>query len=412
MSTGIIPPIPQRVPEKPTAEAAPVLQLALPEQKSELDSNLSFDVQKLAFETVGNIGAQIRTKIEPLLVRDSSKKVQLIYLDRMLRGGLDLLSATASQLVNLTAAFQNAGQIATDGLTEFHKARPRPSDILNTDEAVIADAQAAAPGPPNFSLSGPQSALNILGLLATESHFFGRAVTIPEEPFLLELSAQLRQLPNVTIFHPALFTPWSKRAAFTLPASIETAFDSVMAARNQALRPVKRLMAEAAALKPDDPLYLEVRFASDQAREQYESADSLLRELNTRLSQKDDSAGATGMQMLVRAASIVDIFETSGTVTYLLLARMEAAGGAYRVVRSLSRLIFGGDGVDYAAGVIASFGLFNLQGQLLESGIVTERTTFRAIQKPAFFMDVLAPAVILIVLILVLSWFLSGKIRS
>lgn len=372
---------------------------------------MSFDVQQLAFETVAAIGKEIRVRIEPKLQKGDKTTVQLIYLDRMLRGGLDLLSATATQLENLKQAFESAEKNADEAIAQFTKVIVTTKAGPETITKGLAEPAVAPSGGPvaPFSLSAPQSALNILGLLTMESHYFGRTVTIPEEPFLLELSSQLRSLTGVKLFHPALFTPWSSQKSFTLPASIRTGFDQIMGARHKALRSVKRLMAIASALKHTDRHYGEMRFASDQAREQYEAADLLLKELNQRLSQKDDAVGASGMQMLVRAAAIVDIFDTPDTVTYILLARMEAAGGAYRTVRSLSRLIFGGDGIDYAAGVIASFGLFNLQGNLIESGIVTAKANFRAIQERDFLADILAPLLILGVIAWVLIRLTASK---
>jgi hypothetical protein len=353
------------------------------------------------------IGIARNTHITRKRPATDKRSLQIVYLDRMLRGGLDLLGATSSQLQNLTGAFRSAARIAQEGLDQYWRARTPGPAATNVREVTAQPDNPAAATP--FVLSGAQSALNLLGLLATESHYYGRSVTIEEEPFLLELSAQLRELPNVTVYHPALFTPWSEKASFEMPFAIQADFDAVMAARNHALRPVKRLLMESAALKPDDPLYLEMRFASDQSREQYEAADALLRELNTRLSTRDDAIGATGFQMMVRAAAMVKIFAQEDKLTYLLFARMEAAGGAYRVVRSLARLVFGGDGIDYAAGVIVSFGLFDLDGRLLESGILTCRNTFRSVEKPEFWRDVLPPVLMLIGLTAALAWLCVPK---
>ena len=405
MPTGFIPPIPQRVLEQSAATGgdAQAVKLNLPEQKSEVDANLAFEVQRLAFEQVEEIGEKIRARIAALPASATGSTVQIVYLDRMLRGGLDLLGATSSQLINLTLAFGNAGMVAQEGLDQFHAARGAAMVLAVRDFAV---AQAVSPSPAPFALTGAQSALNLLGLLATESHYYGRSVKIEEEPFLLEFSSRLRKLGNVIIYHPALFTPWSKKTSFAIPAAVSTDFDAVLAARNVASRPVKRLLAEASALKPDDPLYPEMRFAADQAREQFESADSLLRELNARLSEKDEAVGATGLQMLVRAAAMVEIFEKSDTTTYLLLARMEVAGGAYRTVRSLARTVFGGDGVDYSAGLIASFGLFDLEGKLLDSGILTTRKSFQAVVPVKLWQDILAPLAILVVFTILLGFVL------
>src|ERR1039457_6363698 len=66
MSTGFIPPTPQRPPEQsagPRAGSSPVLELSMPEQKSDVDSNLSFDVQQLAFDQLAVIGAGLRVRI-------------------------------------------------------------------------------------------------------------------------------------------------------------------------------------------------------------------------------------------------------------------------------------------------------------------------------------------------------------
>ena len=161
---------------------------------------------------------------------------------------------------------------------------------------------------------------------------------------------------------------------------------------------MKRLLATSAQLKIEDPRYLEMRFAADQARDQFESTDSLFKELNARLSSKDEVLGLSGFQLVLRAAAVVEILNVDPCHTLLLLARMEMAGGSYRIVKSLSRLVFGGDGVDYSAGVIASFGVFQLDGSLIDSGILTTQASFRPIAKAGFWHDRFVPLLVILLL--------------
>ncbi|MDQ2711986.1 MAG: hypothetical protein M3Y72_10380 [Acidobacteriota bacterium] len=398
MADPFIPPTPQAAPKAvdEKEKSAQAIQFTLPGQKSEIDANLTFDVQRLAFESVSDLAGKLKAKVAEL--PKGNKNV--VYLDRLLRGGLDLLGATNTQLCNLTKAFNDSNEIALAALSE-----------INQQKQEIADAQSAGNKPPQataFDLPQAQTALNLLGLLATESHYYGRTVVIPEEPFLLELSAKLRYLLGVTLYHPALFTPWSRRNSFQMPAAIAEAFDNATNSRSEASRSLQQLLAKFATLKPSDALYADAKFATDQARGQYEAADAMLRELSNRLSQKDDTLGVSGMQMLVRAAAMVDIFN-SADPTYLLLARMEVAGGAYRIVKSLSRTIFGGDGADYSAGVIASFGIFDLQGKLLDSGILSSTKRYRPLQRISWFSDVVAPLLVLVVLTMLLAYILKRR---
>lgn len=373
MSISFIPPISPRPPVLEKINTNPplaALQLTLPANNSKIDDKLIFEIQRMAHESLSPACFELNDRIKERFVACGC----VILLDRSLRDGMDLYAATFDQLDQLSASFESIRKAAQEILDSLKKV---PIVVTNEDDVVDAqDVGNAAPIP----FSPIQSALDLLGVVAQESQFFGRSVNISDEALLFGLSEALRSNANLSVFHPALFAPLQTTETTTSARTkLRASFDQAFAAKSAAFSAVSRLQAESAKLKPADPKFQELHFATERAVSAYDNNDLLLRELNSRLGTKDVATGVTGYQALMRAASVQDIFNRFGDKCFLLHTRVEAAGGSYRILNGLLRLISGEDGVEYSAGVVLSFGLFKLDGTLVSSGIVTKQSEFRSV---------------------------------
>lgn len=359
-------PIIPNVPQQKTETVDPV-KLVVPGNASTVDAGMLFDIQKLAHEALPLACAEIADRI-----KEFASSGRLVLMDRQLRDGLDLYAATFEQLDQLAASFESVRKAAENALAP-PKSPPPESPPPNSG---VVDAQGADSG---ISLSPVQTALDLLGAVSQESQFFGRTVKISDEAMLFALADSLRNsLPQgQEIFFPALFAPLTTPSAVTASAKLRQSFDRAMAARSAAFSTVSRLQVRAAKAKEADPSFHELQFAANRVVSAYDTSDILLRELNARLGTKDPSTGLTGFQALLRAAAVQDILDKGREDCRFLYVNVEAAGGSYRIVKGLVRLLSGEDGVDATGGVVLSFGLFRSDGVLQKSGIVTKQTEFR-----------------------------------
>jgi hypothetical protein len=421
MSESIIPPIGQKQDDRPML--API-SLTLPGTASTIDDKMVFEVQRLAHEMLPRCCGDLVSAIRP---RDSGEWDAIVLLDRSIRDGLDLYSATFDQLEQIEASFRSIEKAAKEVLAKLTKA---------SDSVVVEGEAQDAVGPLPFP--GIQSALNLLGVVAQENQHFGRTVTISEEALLFALTDALRETKistgtapsadsapsppanntpatntqspsatntpatntpspsatntpatntpspsaNLNVYHPALFAPWREERGGEVAgarAKLREAFDKAIQTKGAAYLEVSRLQMEAARRKPDDSQFHEIQFAAERAAGAFDNSDILLRELNSRLGTKEQGTGWTGYQALMRAASVMGIFAKHKGRCRLLYARVEAAGGSYRIRKGLAHLLGNDDGVGYRAGVVLSFGLFNLDGTMEKSGVLTKESDYESV---------------------------------
>jgi hypothetical protein len=129
-------------------------------------------------------------------------------------------------------------------------------------------------------------------------------------------------------------------------------------------------------MNPDSAEFAAGLATSNAAKEQYESADSVLRQFSTRLGVSDPETGFSPLQLLRRASRLRRILQSEGHPVFFLFAEAVLAGGSVRTVRNVFRSLFWANGLDVAAGLLASYGLISRNGEILSSGVVSSGRGF------------------------------------
>ena len=351
-----------------TADTAKSTKAPLPsvEGVTTVDAGMLFEVECAAYESVGAAARAIRERVSKTL---GSGKATLIFLHRPPGELVGAYRAFLDQVGNLKQSFTSAEALAAEALKEFDV-----QASLRRPRILAENAPGGGPADLSGALAG---AFSLLGLLRADVAFSGRKAEVHPLALALELARQWEERAEVTFTDLRFFPPLGDDGEVTWRETILMPIDETVAARQDAFRAIHLLAKQYSALKEGDPKAIPARMALDSARHHFEQSDQLLRALQHRLNSADERDGLSLLQALRIGAMIQGgrLPESS----WFLYAQVFSAGGSFRTVRHLLRLLFFGDGAQYSGGVIVGFALCDRGGVLRRSGTLSRRTPFRAL---------------------------------
>ena len=378
----IIPPSDAKAPGKSDQESARV-DLTVPVATgASLDDKIRFEADLLTFRALSDVCAKLRMRVDRHIAPEqqqvqqqqqtetqsvSQKPVQLILLDTVSSTAFETETAFQDQTTNLKQSFESAATEAQAGMDELQTAAPKR--LAEGEPTGMTSAAPLVSG----ATTALTAALGLLKVVQTETSYFGRSFTVAPRALQLELASQWQSQKNVAVFLPDLGA-WS--SACSVRNDVQQRLDAVIVARASAFKMIHNLSIAMRGIDSKNRSYPSALFALNSAKEQFEAADSLLRELSVRLGTPDETTKLSLLQLLERAARFRSLAEQEDKSTFLLFIEALTAGGSYRVVKNLARSIFWADGVEVAGGVVVMYGLFDPQGKLISSGLISSGKGF------------------------------------
>lgn len=336
-----------------------------------VDDNMKFEVEALSHVAVGALASQIAVRIKEMIRPNAP--VRIIFLNEGLAHALEFHQSFLAQLGILKSSFLGAAQAAEQGLKPLPKKGQKPSKAFRAPSGSGAASITA--------VGAVSAAVNLLALFRQDTNYYGRKVEISEPALVVELARHLNEIEGVSFRWLGLGLSAETFLGSTLSPRFLTELQDVMGDRDEATGKIHRLAVAIGNLPKNDAKIKPAQFALDQAHELHDSADGILRQLTSSLSNPDQETGVAPIQLLKRASELQTEIIQNHTKLYLLYARVETAGGSYRVRRNLFRTLFLGDGVSFSGGSVASFALFEPDGEFVLSGNLRRREAFLSFER-------------------------------
>jgi len=321
-----------------------------PAGNTSIDDKMQFEVDVLSHAALTDVCIQIYRRVHSTLACPQIQPQNIVLIDADSARAFDEEARFRVQATMLARGFQSAADAAAMGI-EGVTATAQPT-------AGIAGLTAAMPA--------VNAILGLTSLFQADVSFSGRKSTISRRALVLELARNWESHPECRVHIPEFNL--SKEAS-SHAGEILAQLDEITAQRAKAFSRIHALGELIRALPPDDSRQGNAMLALHTAREHFDSADAVLRQLGNQLSATNEK-GMTGIELLGLAARFRSLLAQTDRKTFYLFAEILHSGGSFRVVRHFLRAIFAGDGLDVAGGCIACFGLFDSDGRVLRSGVV------------------------------------------
>jgi hypothetical protein len=370
----IIPSTEPKGSDKSGQEATKIEIKVPPAIGASLDEKVRFEADLLTYRALSEVCAKLRIRVDQQIATKlkqpaageqtpPQEALQLILLDGVSITAFEAEAAFQDQMVNLKSSFESIASEARDGLAELQETAKVARVV------PMAFAASFVPGMAT-TLTG---ALSLLKIFQTETAYFGRSVLIPPLALELELAHQWEGKHNLTVFlanlNPGI-------AADLFRTDIHQRLDEVIAARDTAYKAIHGLSIAMRTIDSHNKKYPATLSALNAAKEQFEAADLVFRQLSATLGTPDETTKLSLMQLLERAARFRNLLGQKDKCSFLLFVEAVTAGGSYRTVKNLLRSVFWADGIEVAGGVLVMYGLFRSDGGLISSGLVSSGKGF------------------------------------
>jgi hypothetical protein len=224
------------------------------------------------------------------------------------------------------------------------------------------------------------TAVHLAGFFRQDTQYHGRKVTVTDRALVAELARLVNARPDTTFRWPHLGISERLFEDTEAVPSFLTAFQAATAAQSRAAVAVTDLAIAAQSLDEKDPRLQAARLALDRAHELLDSGSDILDSIRDALYSPDES-GETLLQRLQLATDVAADVAANPSERFFLRIWVEAAGGSYRVRKSLWGSLLARDGLGFSGGVIVTFALLDHSGKLLTSGILTQRRAFTGFEQ-------------------------------
>jgi hypothetical protein len=339
---------------------------ALPAQAP--DGGLRFEATRASYESLTGVAAAIRELVAPHLNKMQAAPQYLVLLDHAPAAALDAVVGFRIQMNNLRAVFVTCQQIAQGGLEILGE---ETSWKAHVDAYRMATRENFVPG------SGAvAAALNLFALLRKDVTYSGRDVVLDSGALGLHLARQWQDAGEVQVQLPTLCPPSLDSAGDEVYRKLLECYAETALQREGAFRKIHALVQGLPRLKSEDPRIGAVKYALDYAKDQFESADQIFTNFTNRVSAQDEKTGSSFLELIRTGALIEKAHGREDTL--FLFARVLAAGGTYRTIRSFLRSIFSGDGLRCTGGTVVGYALLTPTGKILESGTIAGESTWDA----------------------------------
>ncbi|MEO7141934.1 MAG: hypothetical protein ABI165_00350 [Bryobacteraceae bacterium] len=337
-----------------------------------LDDKMMFEPGRLSYESADHIAQQIADEVQ----REIQGKT-VVVLDTTVLNDLANLRAATVELEALVIEYKGLADNA--GALQERRAAVAavPQDAVRSFSMIapVASASVAALSSLNAVVG---AGLGLVSLFRQDVALHGTETKV--DPLALEIAvgARLKAAGAEKVFLSDLIIPepakdkslqkaireveevkaraWQAIApSVSALVQLDAKLDQAVTAKNQA--DVDTLTAEISGLRRD------LQPVSDPLTR----ADQRLSDLNKQWNSIDDKSGLSVLARLLRAEAIHAM-----KAIYLHCA-VVASGGHNRIVRSLWRTMFSGDGVSFMGGAVARWALLEKDGSLTKGGILVCR---------------------------------------
>jgi hypothetical protein len=367
-----------------------------------LDEKIQFEPQRLSYDAVDRIAQKIGAKVSHLIADKT-----VVIVDTSVLSDISNLQAIKFELCRLAAEYKGLAEAAKNlferqGATEGDQGSDEADDEdegtgagnksvnltgLNISKGLISKtigsdalklASSFVPGVTAVT-AAVTAGLGLVSLFRQDVEYKGSDTAIDKLSLQLALGAHLHaDKPTAKVFLsdllnlPALHAEHdclqarilqveaARRNVWLLIAPLVTQLADLdvrldEAARDKDQNRLDQLTKQAASVRHDlqpvsDPL---------------SRADKSLSDLNMRLTQIAADSGLSFMALMLRIEAL------HHKKPLFLHCAAVSSGGSYRLVHTLWRTLFSGDGVTSMGGAVVRWGLLNDDGSLLAGGIKT-----------------------------------------
>jgi len=349
----------------PADAKTPLASAAAPAGKTTLDEKMTFEPERLSYESADKIAIQIAEA-----VREDVANETVIIVDLAVLGDFANLRAVTLELAALLAEYTGlAGSAAA-----LQKRRTAPASEID-EEASTHNLMLATAGPAAAVSAVAEAGLGLINLFRQDVEFRGAETKVDSLTFEVAVGARVKKAGAVKVFLSDLVVPPPTGGSSSVRALI-LQIEQAKVAAWQAIAPliseVVRLdgqldMAVAAKDQPSVDILAkqvsELRRDVQPVTDPLSRADRRLSDLHKQWNRVDEKSGLTGLARLLRAETIRDM-----KAIYLHCA-VVASGGHHRIVRNLWRTLFSGDGVSFMAGAVVRWALLDHDGSIRKGGM-------------------------------------------
>jgi hypothetical protein len=345
------------------------------EGKTTVDDTIRFECEVLAHRSAAVLAARIAEEIDATVHK--RKPCTIHFLDATLALALGLHRTFYQQCDVLGQAFESAAERARRGI-----------EALKDKRALTAKPEAAVLTVGTVLTGALATTANLLSYFNLDTSFFGRSASVTEQVLVMELARRLRSCSELSFRWPSysaiptVDTPQNNSIGHTPPLHL---LNRIAAKQEDAVGLIHELATEVHRLGDRNVLLPTARLALDRAHEAYDSATAVFAELReTFLSSKEDARASPGFLLQI-AADVLRAREeptaANGTPgqtpqRLFLTARVEVAGGSYRIRRTLFQALKRQDPLTFTGGCIVTFALLDSEGDFLAAGTEWHREPF------------------------------------
>lgn len=380
MSTPIIPPTPA-TPSSGQASVRAALDVDKPAGTTTIDDAMAIEVESLAQIAASKLAGEVADRVFQAQAKTKTKTKTILYLDAKAVSALSLYRTFELQCTVLSQGFASASTIADKAFERLKYQRATPQagkSIKNATEAT----QPQGVGPlgliPTATLPatlGLTAAANLLGFFSVDTEYRGRAASVSEQAFVFEL-ARCLQKKQLTFWWPSLtFVLEFPAPPDDNPPDYLKRMNNVTDAASKATTAIANLATFVNNLPDNDPRFPVARDALDRAHRFFDSSSAIYDDLRRRFLAQG-SAPETTLGELIQLGSRLKA--SAGTDHMFLAARVEKAGGSYRIRKHMWQALTGEPPLTFTGGCIVSFALLDKTGAFLESGTVHHRLGYRS----------------------------------
>jgi hypothetical protein len=343
------------------------------EGKTSVDAQMFFEPEALSYLSAVTVAEQIASA----LLTDINGKNVVIAGERLLADFTNL-QAILIRLDSLHYDYESIAQLAEDvRTTRSEEAKAAAADMnLLVPAAALETTISAAINPIGAALN---AAIGLVSLFREDVEYRGIKTVIDSLAFEIALAESIKKHCATAVFIPDLMI---LNEPLTAEGSLSDGLNKVQQAKTDAWTVVGPLVAELVELEANldlasrnngqelvNALTLQIsklRRDMQPISDPLSRADRMLSELQNQLVEPDE----TKISMLARLLRAEVIRSTQPIYIH---AKVVSSGGHHRISRNLFRMLFLGDGLSFAGGVIVRWALLLESGAVEKGGLCVER---------------------------------------
>lgn len=344
------------------------------EGKTSVDAQMFFEPEGLSYKSAIAVAEEIASA----LAKDIKKNKVVIAGERLLADFTNL-QAVLIRLKGLTKDYDSLAQLAKDIRAKRSEEAKTPAADMHLVQPAVATLGTTISAAINPIGTALDAAIGLVSLFREDVEYRGIKPVIDPLAFEVSLAASLKKHRATDVFIPDLMV---LNEPCTGEGSLSDGLHKVQQAKTDAWTVVGPLVAELVELeanldlasrKNDQVLVNTLTLQISELRRDMQPisdplsrADRMLSELQNQLVEPDETKIST-LARLLRAEVI-----RSQKPVYIH-AKVVSAGGHYRISRSLFRMLFLGDGLSFAGGVIVRWALLLESGAVKKGGLCIKR---------------------------------------